>query len=89
MVIGNIFYHAQRRIREMNNTKTDAETDREIFQQLIIEFLARTIDNGSVDDLREKIAVPDDCKAEMNRFFRENVKNDFVPYPEVEKSSEQ
>ena len=71
----------------MKKKQTDIETDREIFQQLIIEFMARTIDNGSVEDLREKIIVPDDCKVEMNRFFREIVKNDFMPYPEVEGSS--
>ncbi|MGM9643479.1 MAG: hypothetical protein ACI3X1_00150 [Eubacteriales bacterium] len=71
----------------MKKKQTDIETDREIFQQLIIEFLARTIDNDSVEDLRNKIVIPDDCKAEMNKYFREVVKNDFVPYPEVEGSS--
>lgn len=73
----------------MNNKQTDIETEQEIFQKLIIEFMARTIDNDSVEDLREKIIVPDDCKAEMNQFFREVVKKDFVPYPEVEDSPEQ
>ena len=72
----------------MYKRQTDIETDRKIFQQLIIEFLARTIDNDSVENLREKIIVPDECKADMNKFFREVVKNDFVPYPEVEESSE-
>ena len=71
----------------MYKRQTDIETDRKIFQQLIIEFLARTIDNDSVENLREKIIVPYDCKADMNKFFREVVKNDFVPYPEVEGSS--
>ena len=71
----------------MYKDQTDIETEQEIFQKLIIEFMARTIDNDSVEDLREKIIVPDDFKAEMNKYFREVVKNDFVPYPEVEGSS--
>ena len=73
----------------MYKNPTDIETDREIFQKLIIEFMARTIDNDSVEDLRDKIVIPDDLKAEMNRFFCEIVKNDFVPYPGVEDSLEQ
>ena len=66
----------------MSRKQKEIEREREIFQILIKQLMFRMSDVELDEETKKNFDLPHDCKAECNRYFREAVKNDFVPYPE-------
>ena len=67
----------------MSRKQKEIEREREIFQILIKQLMFRMSDVELDEETKKNFDLPHDCKAECNRYFREVVKNDLVPKPEV------
>ena len=67
----------------MSRKQKEIEREREIFQILIKQLMFRMSDVKLDEETKKNFDLPHGGKSECNRYFREVVKNDFVPYPEV------
>ena len=69
--------------------KTSKKSKNKVIDKNNIEILKAVLDQYTIDECKkqvitEDVEFSDNCKREMNRIFREYIKSNKPPYPEVE-----